>query len=232
MGYGGGGANDDGMLEFYESSTSRYNPSILVDRCVITKSAKHGIWLVYESSPEITNCKIIDNYQDGIYTQQSRPALKNNEISGNNRYGVNNAYPYYEVDARQNYWGDASGPYHPVKNPSGKGNEVSDNVLFMPKLSSPAESFWTALENYKTAGESIIVYPNPAKSWFTMEFNSPQEAISVNLWDAGGNLVDVLLTDSFSAKKKHHVANLKPGIYFVEVITEQSRKYKKLIIAD
>lgn len=232
MGYGGGGANDHGMLELYESSTSRFNPSILVDRCVITKSAKHGIWLVYESSPEITNCKIIDNYQDGIYTQQSRPALKNNEISGNNRYGVNNAYPYYEVDARQNYWGDASGPYHPVKNPSGKGNEVSDNVLFMPKLSSPAESFWTGLENFKTAGESIIVYPNPAKSWFTMEFNSPQEAISVNLWDAGGNLVDVLLTDSFSAKKKHHVANLKPGIYFVEVITEQSRKYKKLIIAD
>jgi len=38
-----------------------------------------------------------------------------------------------DIDARYNWWGDASGPEH-VTNPGGKGDEVSDNVVFMPWL--------------------------------------------------------------------------------------------------
>ncbi|MEK9185626.1 MAG: hypothetical protein AAB863_02510, partial [Patescibacteria group bacterium] len=40
------------------------------------------------------------------------------------------------VDARNNWWGDASGPQHPTLNPLGLGNAVSDNVLFDPWLTS------------------------------------------------------------------------------------------------
>jgi hypothetical protein len=43
-------------------------------------------------------------------------------------YGLN------QVDAINNWWGDDSGPYHPTLNPQGKGNKVSDNVLFDPWL--------------------------------------------------------------------------------------------------
>jgi len=35
-------------------------------------------------------------------------------------------------DATGNWWGAASGPYHPTTNPAGTGNEVSDNVDFDP----------------------------------------------------------------------------------------------------
>jgi len=38
------------------------------------------------------------------------------------------------LDASLNYWGHATGPYHPTKNSKGKGNKVSDNVIFSPWL--------------------------------------------------------------------------------------------------
>ena len=38
------------------------------------------------------------------------------------------------VDLRNNYWGDKTGPQNEISNPTGLGNAVSNNVLFMPFL--------------------------------------------------------------------------------------------------
>ncbi|GMV90032.1 MAG: hypothetical protein AMXMBFR81_29620, partial [Chthonomonas sp.] len=38
------------------------------------------------------------------------------------------------IDARWNWWGHNSGPYHSTLNPTGQGSYVSDNVLFHPWL--------------------------------------------------------------------------------------------------
>lgn len=54
----------------------------------------------------------------------------NNLISGNSSHGVSSTAA--TVDATDNWWGDASGPYHATGNPSGTGNAVSDNVDFDP----------------------------------------------------------------------------------------------------
>jgi hypothetical protein len=35
-----------------------------------------------------------------------------------------------DIDARGNWWGDATGPYNATTNPGGKGNQVSDHVIF------------------------------------------------------------------------------------------------------
>jgi len=42
-----------------------------------------------------------------------------------------------ELDATKNWWGHASGPYHPTTNPDGIGNAVSNNVTYNPWLTSP-----------------------------------------------------------------------------------------------
>jgi len=51
-----------------------------------------------------------------------------------NWIGVDNQDPDDTFDATDNWWGDASGPYHPGTNPSGLGDEVSDNVAYDPWL--------------------------------------------------------------------------------------------------
>jgi len=52
-----------------------------------------------------------------------------NSIHGNS-FGVAN-YDSTAIDATNNWWGDASGPYHST-NPGGLGDAVSDNVLYDP----------------------------------------------------------------------------------------------------
>jgi hypothetical protein len=50
--------------------------------------------------------------------------------------GYWNADDAVVISAENNWWGDASGPYHPTLNPSGLGDEVSDDVDFEPWLTS------------------------------------------------------------------------------------------------
>jgi hypothetical protein len=58
----------------------------------------------------------------------------NGVISGNGDHGyrVIQTPSLGPVDARSNWWGAQSGPYHATLNLGGTGNDVSDNVLFDP----------------------------------------------------------------------------------------------------
>jgi len=57
--------------------------------------------------------------------------IHDNNIEGN-EYGIYNDSSNAAVNATNNWWGDASGPYHPVSNPLGTGDAVSDNVGYIP----------------------------------------------------------------------------------------------------
>ena len=56
------------------------------------------------------------------------------------------------VDARNNWWGDASGPYHPTLNSGGLGDEVSNNVDFDPWLKGracePVGGIWIPVDKF------------------------------------------------------------------------------------
>ena len=71
----------------------------------------------------------------GSYTSGSEVTVRYNDLSGAD-YGVLNkdTDDKDDVDATLNYWGHPTGPYHPAKNSKGKGNKVSDNVIFSPWL--------------------------------------------------------------------------------------------------
>ncbi len=80
----------------------------------------------------------IVNNSTGIFvgydaSDTSSVTAHNNCFTGNDE-GVYSTAPL--VDATNNSWGDASGPYHPVNNPTGTGDEVSDYVTFDPWLNT------------------------------------------------------------------------------------------------
>jgi len=54
----------------------------------------------------------------------------NNNISNNSTYGISSTNPL--VNAENNWWGSATGPFHATLNPLGTGNPVSDNIDFNP----------------------------------------------------------------------------------------------------
>jgi hypothetical protein len=79
--------------------------------------------------------RILDNYVDRFLTairceSDAAPVITNNSLSCAADWGANNVSSGPVVDARGNWWGDVTGPYHPTSNPSGLGSPVSDNVDF------------------------------------------------------------------------------------------------------
>jgi parallel beta-helix repeat protein len=75
-----------------------------------------------------------------------------NEITGNGIFGVESKRTNSNVDATQNWWGDASGPYHST-NSGGNGDEVSDNVNFEPWSFTPDPCEAKTIGFWKTHGE-------------------------------------------------------------------------------
>jgi len=105
----------------------------------IRANSESGLYLIYSDSNNIEENSIVDN-KEGIHLEARSDAniAKNNEIAGNTQYGINaNIYQYNVINAEDNWWGNSSGPFHPDKNPNGKGNEVTDKVEFNPWIGKP-----------------------------------------------------------------------------------------------
>jgi len=106
----------------------------------ITSNKGYGIYLENATDYTILYCTIADN-EDGINvteesrnTRVSRSNINNNENSGLISTGVDGI----TVNATGNWWGNESGPYHPVNNSAGEGNGVTDYVDFDDWLSGPS----------------------------------------------------------------------------------------------
>ena len=66
------------------------------------------------------------------------PQIHYNNISNNSEYGINNTLTT-KFNATNNWWGSILGPYHPLNNTNGTGNQVSNNVTFNP---------WSELDDF------------------------------------------------------------------------------------
>lgn len=75
-------------------------------------------------------------------------SITQSDINDNTSYGINNTVPGLTVDATKNWWGDASGPQHPVLNPAGKGDVVSDNVNFDSWLKRATNPWYSGHGNH------------------------------------------------------------------------------------
>lgn len=70
-----------------------------------------------------------------VGTQGSQSSIHNSSIEGSVYIGLYADGVPADVDARNNWWGDASGPFEPTLNPSGLGDPVV-GALFDPWLTS------------------------------------------------------------------------------------------------
>ena len=106
-----------------------------------TFSQNHGDGVLIHSSGNNTlSNNAMKNNKNGIRLlgfSTSNTACKNT-IHGNRMYGVDSSdNDGYELDARSNWWGDDSGPYHPEQNKEGRGDNVTDHVRFDPWTGPP-----------------------------------------------------------------------------------------------
>lgn len=128
------------------------------------------------------------------------------------------------IDARNNWWGDATGPYHFDRNPNGQGAEVGDNVLFAP---------WSLLPHDTTADSNSVSFDSPSpfrpESCTLSAYPTPFNAVTtlvitvarageyeVKLFDVMGRESTVLYDGYLSGQTQVSVnANWLPsGVYF------------------
>ncbi len=127
--YGGGGSYATIFCD---------NASPTISNCLVNNSRLSGIDCYNGASPLISFNVLDNNQHSGVYcTNGSNPIINHNNIEGNSSYGVFNNTSSIVIDARYNWWGDPSGPYHPTTNPTGSGDQVSDYVDFSDWLTAP-----------------------------------------------------------------------------------------------
>ncbi|WP_373514673.1 hypothetical protein [Persicitalea sp.] len=126
-----------GTIYFHTGSSGSVLDYVVVDRMGDTYYLGAAISL--EASCTIKNTTVKNSELTGIYTKQGSYVFNNCSIYANATWGVYNASTVATdiVDARNCYWGNPTGPYHPTLNPSGTGNKVTDKVLFNPWSQTP-----------------------------------------------------------------------------------------------
>lgn len=135
------------------------------------------------SNVSIENSRLESGTGSGLLTfgeGNTVGVIKNSVIKDFAKYGVE-SYAAYTVDAKNNFWGNATGPYHATLNPPGTAGSVTDNVLFDP---------WCKTETCKTHNPVILI-PGITGSYLLKGDGSNDE-----IWP---NLVKLLLpgADSF-----------------------------------
>jgi hypothetical protein len=84
----------------------------------------------------VSNSEIFGSINYGIFHSEGTTTVSQTSIHGNAGYGVYNGTTGI-LNAENNWWGGTNGPYHPLLNVAGIGNNrVSDYVAFTPWLGS------------------------------------------------------------------------------------------------
>jgi uncharacterized repeat protein (TIGR01451 family) len=125
---------------------------------------------------DVQNCEIHHAATKGVHFDLAHvqppvpPVLRYNHLHDNTEAAVTN-WNAPPLDARDNYWGDLSGPYHATQNPDGLGGEVGDNVLFYPWLDAPSTGAEAPGEMLVTTGAPRRVSPGQTADYAIQYLN-------------------------------------------------------------
>ena len=105
-----------------------------LDRTIIKYAGNYGSYSAISmtaASPTISNSLISQNSNGVVINGSSNPKIINCDFFGNSDFAVNNVNKAFDIDAKNCWWGDNSGPTH-LSNVGGKGGKISDKVLYSP----------------------------------------------------------------------------------------------------
>ncbi len=129
-------------------------------------------------------------------------------------------------DARENWWGDSTGPYHPSLNPEGLGTEVGNGVVFEPWLmhdpdSTDTNSVVARINPPLPEIYSLSAYPNPFNATTTLKIEVANPGnYKVVLFDVTGRQTMELFSGSIITTHSLLIAaeNFSSGVYFARLL--------------
>jgi hypothetical protein len=167
--------------------------------------------------------------------------LRNNDFIPTTSYGINNLSTNWTLDAINNYWGAASGPYNLLLNSAGKGVPVSDRVNFTPYLTTQTH----AGVAYKISGHitrsdtvpqsgivgvTVTLMPGEVKTitgadgyyaFDGLQMGQYKVIPELSGWFFGPSLVNIDLTADASADFEGTLGNLDTFVYVTSLTVIQ-----------
>ncbi|RPI55554.1 MAG: hypothetical protein EHM56_05160, partial [Chloroflexi bacterium] len=96
--------------------------------------------MVQTATVHLSDCILRHASEVGLWASLSGLVVEGCQIVDNGVYGIENSYASL-ILAANNWWGDASGPYHESCNPAGAGDAIGEpaapGVVFRPFLTGP-----------------------------------------------------------------------------------------------
>lgn len=205
------------------------------------------------SAPLIQGCTIAENGDIGLRFGSGWlghvPQVHDSDISGHAAYGIENTDSAVTVAAESNWWGDPSGPYHPLLNPAGLGDPVSDFVSFSPWRTEPASAGSSV--SGPSAGAPPLVRltcsPNPFRGRAVLRLAAGEAAgaagergATVAILDATGRVLQLLPLERTAAGGAEAVWRgedrsglpVPAGIYYARLAAGGAGKTVKLVRVD
>jgi parallel beta-helix repeat protein len=226
-GYGGG-------FDVYEESS----PHIVKNIIAYNKGYfGGGINSEDTSNPVIDSNCIMYNTGDGIYSHAfSNPVINYNNIFGNSHYGVHNIVAILTINAKNNWWGDASGPYHPITNPTGQGDTVSNHVDYSPYLPDSVDVVGIKYLQQGIPDNFVLYqnYPNPFNPITNIRFDLHKSSLTkLLIFDILGREVAKLVNEKLSTGSYEvdwNASGYPSGVYFYRLETEEFTDTKKMVL--
>ncbi len=81
----------------------------------------------------LVNVTLKDNFL-GLYDANGTTTVSQSSLYNNGQFSLINSGVRATTTAANNWWGDASGPYHQILNPNGSGTPIWGNINFSPWL--------------------------------------------------------------------------------------------------
>jgi hypothetical protein len=168
--------------------------------------------------------------------QDPDQTFHDNAIVGNSGQTIGYTADPGLIDARYNWWGSETGPYHPTRNPFGQGDTIlSDSVLFDPWLLSPPDttnSISPPQVTQPSTWKIVSLYPNPFNSELSIAIAGVMSpTFSLKLYDLLGREVATLSEGRGHGAMIHYTASptLATGVYFVRAADATSIETRKIV---
>ncbi len=196
-----------------------------------------GVYCRDTACPVIDSCDISNNVIYGLYNDLgASPVLRYNTITDNMWEAVVNVDSTQTVDARYNWWGDSTGPFHPGTNPGGRGDTITDYVAYNPWLRRPV----VAICEPVAVGPHVpllSVNPNPFRDCTVIGFGLEGRAAGARLqvFDAAGRSVRCLDLSSHSQfavwdGRDDSGRRLASGAYFIRFVSARDQETRKVLL--
>lgn len=168
------------------------------------------------------------NFSDSVFA-------RNNLFLGPSIAAASDAF----FDARENWWGDSTGPFHPSLNPNGIGTEVGNGVLFEPWLTMHPDSSDTTGSAAETpsilhpSSYVLSAFPNPFNATTTLTIEVPTPGrYDVQLYSVSGQLVNTLYAGHIDSRKRLTIdaGEYASGTYFARLSSSEVHAVTKVVL--